>query len=544
MKKESTRSLTTACMISALLLVLLLAGYWFYVDFFNPPPFYTKKYDPEMAYMLNSLGIFKSNPYAYFDHPGTPVEIIGTVILALMRPFTGLNSSAYWTHVLANPTYFLKPAHGFLTLSSIVVAFGLTYWAIKVRDRSDIILAFAIGVSFYAVIRSITFESLNMWTQNSFNFPFGTSLLFALLLRMRSPKKLELWEVSLFGLLAGVLTAVQLYFATWIIGIGIAVVLYLLFQGHRVWSAVKYGSTIGIGAFLGFFIATLPIIHKYREFTWWLRRLVFHQGRYGSGPPGFTSIESLISNFKELWGAQYVIFIAYGLLLILLAASMYVNKSTLRIKSNWWALAFGMVVQSLVTILLVLKHPHRNYLLSLAATFPIFLTLSFSTIKDRGSIAKRVCVAISIAFICGFGWSYASAIEHNNTLIVTVDSMEKTLQGYVSSYAEESGLDPEDVKILWAYGSYSPCFALRFGNNYADQVFTDEINQICPNQLRFDIWSEKAILPEGPRSLSESDNWDVLILSSRYLIENHEEFGEIYFSPDEETVFIFANRSE
>src|SRR5512143_2465571 len=49
-------------------------------------PFY-EYYDPEFAYLMNSLEVFKGEPYAYVDHPGTPLEVIGSVIYASTYPF-------------------------------------------------------------------------------------------------------------------------------------------------------------------------------------------------------------------------------------------------------------------------------------------------------------------------------------------------------------------------------------------------------------------------------------------------------------------------
>ena len=108
--------------IGILGILFLLAGFWLYGSILlkGSQPHY-RDYDPEMAYFLNSLAPFKGAPYFYTDHPGTPVEIIGTMLLGTSYVFFTDHANFINTY-LEHPAYFLNLAHGLITLLSVLCA--------------------------------------------------------------------------------------------------------------------------------------------------------------------------------------------------------------------------------------------------------------------------------------------------------------------------------------------------------------------------------------------------------------------------------------
>jgi hypothetical protein len=74
--------------IGILGIIVLLAGFWLYASILltGPQPTY-RDYDPQMAYFLNSLAPFRGAAYFYTDHPGTPLEMIGTTLLGIPYVF-------------------------------------------------------------------------------------------------------------------------------------------------------------------------------------------------------------------------------------------------------------------------------------------------------------------------------------------------------------------------------------------------------------------------------------------------------------------------
>ena len=108
--------------IGVLGIIFLLAGFWLYCSIIlNGPESTYRDYDPQMAYFMNSLAPFKGAPYFYTDHPGTPVEMIGTMLLGTAYVFFTDHTNFISTY-LEHPAYFLTVAHSLITLLSLLCA--------------------------------------------------------------------------------------------------------------------------------------------------------------------------------------------------------------------------------------------------------------------------------------------------------------------------------------------------------------------------------------------------------------------------------------
>ena len=95
-----------------------MTGWWLYAHFFENQPFYIQA-DPEMNFFMDSLNIFIGNPYAFYFHPGTPVQIIGTILVAMTYPFIRGGVDSLVQYHIQYPQVFLGMARAFLILGSI-----------------------------------------------------------------------------------------------------------------------------------------------------------------------------------------------------------------------------------------------------------------------------------------------------------------------------------------------------------------------------------------------------------------------------------------
>ena len=106
MRFELTHLASKTHTIATLLIILTLACSWLYVHWNEPATYYNLKYDPEFPYFMNSLSVFNGKPYWYMDHPGTPVELLGTLILTLTYPLTRGSSDNFVMYHISNPGLF------------------------------------------------------------------------------------------------------------------------------------------------------------------------------------------------------------------------------------------------------------------------------------------------------------------------------------------------------------------------------------------------------------------------------------------------------
>ena len=128
--------------------------------------------DPAAVYFLDSLSIFAGKSYVYVDHPGTPVQLIGSFLLALTYPFFG-SAEAFISFYLARPGAFFLMANIFLLVVNLICAILLYRTAITTLKHDRILGGIALSLLFFT-LHPYSFPSLTLWSHNPFNFPFGT----------------------------------------------------------------------------------------------------------------------------------------------------------------------------------------------------------------------------------------------------------------------------------------------------------------------------------------------------------------------------------
>jgi hypothetical protein len=523
MKLASAHSMSRAHKLAILILILALVGFWIHVHWNEPASYYSVKYDPEFPYFMNSLSVFKGIPYWYMDHPGTPVELLGTILLFLTYPLTKLTSNNFLMYHISNPDLFLTIARAFIALMSVVCVYLLARFSIKLRSRSDIFFSIAIAAMFYAILSPLTFTTLTYWSHNSFNFPFGSLLLLGLLVRLRSDRNIRWWEISFLGISAGILSAIQLYFATWVIGICIAVGTCSLLK-HRSWRKAILSSITGaVSSLFGFIVATLPMIHKYMWFRWWITSLFTHQGRYGTGEIGFTSASRMLENFKSLWEQVPIVFISASLSLLLIGTALFLHRRKMKVNPGLWGVAIGLSSQLILTLFIILKHPGTIYLLAVAAILPILFSVAYALLTNSYRYIRHGMVVLGTLILIGFFFGILQAINENREIITNIHLMEAEVREQRINYSKMKDIDLDEQVVLWSYGISSPCFALYFGNSYASNVFTEEIQQVCPQEGRYNVWSD------GDKLLTE-EKWDIIVIPEKYLPTDAEEYGSVEVS--------------
>src|SRR5215510_11865236 len=184
-----------------LLIALPMIIYWVYWQLNTS---YWFNADPSAVYFLDSLSIFAGKSYAYVDHPGTPVQLIGSFLLAVTYPFLGGQESFIDFH-LARPGAFFLMTNLFLLGANIICAFVFCRTAMSNLSRDPILGGVAITLMYFA-LHPYSFQSLTLWSHNSLNFPFGTLWLIWLFIELRKDVEVSRSKLMLLGFAAGVLS--------------------------------------------------------------------------------------------------------------------------------------------------------------------------------------------------------------------------------------------------------------------------------------------------------------------------------------------------
>lgn len=515
-------SLRTARRLFWLGLAVVLAaliGFWFYHELKGCGLWYLKIsspvfwgwswYDPEMPYFISSLAALKGEPYTYVDHPGTPVELIGSALLLLTRPF--LTRSEFFLHHLQHPEIFLTISHTFLLLASLAAFLLFACRAIPVRHWSDVFVAIAAPTAFFA-FHPAAFFTLAHWSHNSFAFPAGTTYLLLLLHWLRKGCATARWRAAFLGFLAGVLTSIQLYFIVWVFGVLVALVFVAQLESRSWKRTLTVVLLTSVGSAVGFFVATLPVLTEYPRMLRWFLRLLTHQGRYGSGPPGILSAATLARHFfalaqemPETFAAAFgaVAGLAAGLRLLLRAG-----------KRPAWLIAFiaSLLVQLIASIFLVLRHPGVIYGLSVASLLPAALIAghAISAELERRSESLWATV-VALVLIC-FALNHDRSLRIHATSVKDSRAIVAAAERYLDEYAQRAGRQRAALGIVWTYGTVSPCHGLWLGNETNDYPFSREIRALYPREYNLNLHSRLILDATGHwRSLEELPQWDVIV---------------------------------
>lgn len=418
------------------LIITSLSSYWIFSTLIQPISSFYKDYEAEITYFMNSLAIFKGGSYFYLDHPGTPVEMLGSVILVIFYIFSGKNADVFVQSQLLNPELFFIAAHVFLTVTSIFCALLLYHTALSIssKERSDLLLAAALSLMYFA-IHPLSFSTLTLWHHASLNFPFGTLYLIALLKLSQTNKDIPFSTIAILGLGAGFLTATMIYFAAWVVSTIVFIAIF--YRIRKVHYAKTISAIYNLAGFslLGFILAMLPAAKRIPYFINWIAGLLLHQGIYGGGASGITSLPILWSNFLNILYSLPAFSIFIFCVLILFVYVTLKAKEQFKESPGTWALAFALIVQIIILLALDLKHPGTDtffvnrYLLPIAATIPILtlLVIQFARVSSSLYTVSKFTTILFVFVGCLYFFT-ASIMEHNKKSETISKSVQESSQ--------------------------------------------------------------------------------------------------------------------
>jgi len=494
------------------LCTLPLMVYFVFATWIEPISPYYANYDPEFQYLMNSLEAFKGKSYTYVEHPGTPLEVIGSGIYVVTYPLVGKSPDDFVLYHLRNPRLFLTLAHAFLLLASIACIWRLSSVLTSEGNLEHALLAGSISVLYFAA-HPLSFTALTVWSHNSLSFAFGTLfivMLFESVVRRPPGDLVPLRQLIMFGLYAGVLTAVTIYLAAWIAGTLTIVIVFYRLQRISWRKTMAAALTIGASSLAGFSLAVLPGISQMLLFFRWVRALLTHESTYLLGSGDEPLLVRWAGNFVDLGRQLPMLFIATSVLLLLAAIAFVRWRNRAREKPGLWAFIFGTILQVGLLTALILDHPKAEYLLSVGAVLPV-LAISILRIWEYDHALGRILTrTVTILVLGGFVFSFGQAISQHQMEVARIAKIERQTAQSREAYAQLLGTKSADLFVLWTYRSYAPCFSLWFGNDSTGRVFRKEISQLCYRQSELNIWTEKVNSGQGVSAL-EDTKWDMII---------------------------------
>jgi len=273
------------------------------------PYYWTPNQDPDYAYLLNALVLAILKVPTHTDHPGTPLQAMGAIVLwvsyLIQLPFNAALKNNLVDEVLTNPELYLNLFNYMLLLLTAcsLIAVG---W-VALRLTRNLPLTLILQITPLLMIRTFLAEEPSRVAPDVLVACISQLLVLVLVryLYLEDEERSRRFVTSL-GAVFGLGMATKVTFLPMIL-------YFLLPHGWR-----RKAQTLGI-AIAAFVLATLPIITRYGRTLNWMTGLATHTGPYGGGKVGLVDTSDLGKNAEQLFTHNLVFF---TILLIATAASM------------------------------------------------------------------------------------------------------------------------------------------------------------------------------------------------------------------------------
>jgi hypothetical protein len=490
-------------------LISPLFYYWIYCIWINPSPnYYTN--DAEYPHFINSLAVFKEGGrYGFIDHPGTPVQVIGTVILGILYPFTKNAPDGFVAALLKEPGRFFSVAHAFL-MGIHLIAVCFFFSMARSNDRwKNTFYAVTFSVLYFAIHPSSLSES-TVWNHNSLNFPIGALLLVFLFKNLvQKQEETSIFTLSLLGLGAGIMTAITIYMGGWVISLLTAVFLYHLLRKTPWKRIILVVGLTGFSAVCGFFLAVLPIWSELEHFRNWIISLLTHKSAFLNVAEDQPRLERLYSNFIAFYKLLPILCISSVLLFFVSVVLFWLLRHRLAETPGLWAIIIGLAVQTIATLFMFLDRPlNTDYFLSVATILPFWTMAILQLIPPYQKVANLLGIGLVALVLLGMTITAVNSVGAKRDEVRMFHDSQKMVDAAIQSIAQKTGRPPEDITLMWMHGTSSQCWGLRIGDSKAYNIFTYEIERLCPQQYLLSNALRVGML--GNTYKLEDQSWDII----------------------------------
>ena len=412
--------------------------------------------DPTYPYLFNSLNLLNDIPPNHIDHPGTPVQFLGMLIMKIAHP--GSSVDEITNKILRDPERYIELINQVIIFLNSLVLFFIGVVAYKTFKNF-------ISPTFLQLSPFLSTLVLRHGTQFKPEIILVLATLMLILLSLYALKpgtfdKNQKKFVFCYGLIAGFGVATKIIF------IPLLVLPILLFTKKS--NFLLY--TLAI--ILSFLFFTLPMIEVYDKFLQFVERLFWGSKSYGSGAETIIDYQNYLAYVYQLF-MRPVLLIPFALSLFTFC-KFYLgenrNISSTENKTCFQILA-GSNCAQLFLVLFVAKNPSGQYLIP-------GIILSGLTVMINFQIWHK-----EISQRCGTRLNFFAI------LLIAVIIIEQTISTYKSG-EEVRELRAEAMKInneefrscarIYHTWASSKSFALYWGDNAAGQSFAPQLSEIIP----------------------------------------------------------------
>jgi len=457
-----------------LLLILPICFVCFSIQLRNiEGPYYDGFADPSYIYLFNSLNLIQGFNIGHVDHPGTPVQEIGAIVIKVFHTLNPQKINIIEDVLYRPETYLIAIDFTFVFLNFLgLLLTGLIIYSVKKNLFVSLLF------------QTIPFISINILDSFTYVKPenfvfFLVIILISLSIKFAyrenlSFKKSNFYIIG-FGMLCGLILAAKISF--------LCLVLLPLMLIPRIWKKILFS----IITFFSFLLFVLPAISNISYFVNWAGSLFIYNERYGKGNPTIINLSSFFTNISKIIVNEKLFFIGFLLIIVVFIWSIFwrkkedINQSS---GSRELKLLAAFFLAMCFQLILVAKHYSSRYMYpALILTIPtLFIVISILYKRYFPKINSNIIYGSILSLILLL--SFYNSVKLINKSI-TVRNETNKLKNYINTNHANSELifssdtSNEFVALLLAY---------YYSGESGQRNYKTYINQRFPDKLIFEIW--------------------------------------------------------
>ncbi len=492
--------------------VLIITPILIHWVFWNLYTTYWVNTDPSTWYFLDSLSVFTGKSYTFIDHPGTPVQIIGSMFLALTIPLFGNGQDLVEFH-LARPEIFFSIANLFLVIANGLTVILLYRLTTKVVKANPVLAGIAVSLSYFA-IHPLSTRMLTYWQHNALYFSLGT-LWWVLVYQKIIREKFSRKDHFSFGVATGILANIQIFFIPMIVSSVLLSFLYAQQEGRSVKKGLIGAGYAILGNLAGIAAMILPIYRELPRFWRWISGIIFSESLYGDGRESFFTFDALLFAMQR-WPKDNTALILFGALLLagLLMGLYFCKKENSRLPAGLSILLIVLLVQVLFLVVLITRgYARPRYSLALAALLPVFFLAVLQLIALSKRNMERMKQVIFALVVVGALLTTQAEVKRQYDKHILEVELAVSRSITIKSYAQQYNVPEDEIVIVYAYGTPLKCASLVLANDWL-ALFDREISALCPSQ--YAIYTDGASVNlNSNRALAniKEIDWDIVVSS-------------------------------
>lgn len=415
----------------------------------------------------------------HIDHPGTPVQVFGAVVLRTVNLFSRQDIQ---TDVLKQPEAYLNAINtGMLILNaSLLFIIGLATFMWSGKLAAGLWLQAAPFLS--PVILQFGLTRVSPEPMLFFVSSLIVLVVVFTLYRPQAFEKRPYQNILLWALVCGLGVAVKITFAP------LVFIPLFIFTGIR--KRLIYLGAAGAA----FVIFTLPIIRMYPVFFRWVFNLLGHSGKYGGGKAGLPEAGEYFANAGRLFAGNWIFTVAIVLSLIVI--TVFLVKVEWRrkwIEARWFRLMTGVTAAQILGLLMVSKHSSSHYLLPVFNLTGVLMVLLYHAISRIRDSQKRVIfkkhmvtalfmiLGVSIVLANPVGGILKGAKDLNHLKNQSLKIRAELEENY------------KDHAWIFYYRCSAPEYALKYGSDVSRSYHAKELEKLYVGShiYFYDIWTKK-----------------------------------------------------